>query len=733
MDSHSGLTGLSHTLQEQFEDWVDRRKPQEEVLLRCYEDNMRISREDDTRGSGISKAQKSRVFIGSSRSKIRSARAKIKDVMFGTGQMPFDTNPTSEDLKEFADTMEDILKWQLEEGKFKEATESLTDSICVYGTGFNFGPFAKKKTYTAVRPSDAGGIEQITFEYDCPYFENAQTMDCYPDPEAEDIKEGRGIFWASRKDPYFIRALKDQEGYSDKNIDAALMHEVTNNTSEGSDRQQEARHNLYRYTKEGRIWFVRYFGLVPKKQFNQWRTDGGSSTIEDEEDMIEAIIIMAGGQVIKAEKNEYRDMRRPSYRTLYEKVEHEMWGVGIAENNEPHQRVTNAAFRLFVEGKAFSQLNMFSADRSKFEVSEDFKLFPGKRFQFRSGLTADERKDAMTWHIVPDVTNGWEKVIEMSEGFSDDDTGITKYTQGNDSSNLNKTATGISMIMNASSLPLKEVIGHLDQTTEEEIEALIDWDMDFLEPETVSMVLGEEKGAIWAKIKAYGKANFMEWFATGSQTFMAKEVLANKLNGFLQLVQGNEQFMQMTDTRELLEQVWDVMQVGKESPIYSEEDLQTKQNNPIAQQAEQMIQQVQSEAQQKIGDLQKKLDEALQKSKDRQAELALKAKADDDNMHKVAVETLSKVSLIAAQTEATLAQADKTQAETVKILNEAAIVPTPEMVEQAAETEKVDDGNAEEINGSSSPAVSDDQLASDNAGVIEEAPVIDGSITGLEQ
>src|SRR5215217_9555778 len=316
MDTTS-LTGLSATLQEQFTDWLERRKPQEDVMLRCYEDNMRISREDDTRGTGISKAQKSRVFIGSSRSKIRSARAKIKDVMFGTGQMPFDTTPTSEDLKEFADTMEDILKWQLEEAKFRETTESLTDSICVYGTGFNFGPFVKKKTYTAVQPSATGGIEQITFDYDCPYFENAQTMDCYPDPEAETLEDGRGIFWASRKDPYFVARLKGEEGYNDKAITRALVDQVTNNTSEGSDRTQEVRQNLYRYTKEGRIWFIRYFGLVPVKQFNQWQTDGGGSVVpEDEYDMVEAIVIMAGGQVIKAEKNEYKDNRRPAYRTL---------------------------------------------------------------------------------------------------------------------------------------------------------------------------------------------------------------------------------------------------------------------------------------------------------------------------------------------------------------------------------------------------------------------------------
>jgi hypothetical protein len=228
-------------------------------------------------------------------------------------------------------------------------------------------------------------------------------------------------------------------------------------------------------------------------------------------------------------------------RCVYEDVEHEMWGVGIPENNDPHQRVTNAAFRLFIEGKSFALLPICSVDRSKFEVTEDFKLFPGKRYMFKPGLTADERKEAIIWHTIPDVTQGWENVIAMSEKFSDDDTAITKYTQGDDADHLNKTAHGISMIMNAASLPLKEVLDNVDEMwIEEMVESLIDWNLEHLEPETVRVLLGDQHAMIWAQIKEYGKTNFMEWFATGSQTFVAKEILMNKLQGFLQIVLSSE-------------------------------------------------------------------------------------------------------------------------------------------------------------------------------------------------
>src|SRR5258708_299093 len=206
------LAGLSGTLHSQFTDWLDRRKPQEEKMLRWYQDNMRIWRDDDTKDSGTSKAQKSRVFVGSTRGKIRSARAKIKDSLFGIGQMPFDTTPSNEDLKDFADAMEKILTQQLTEADWKGTLSTGIDAISTYGTGFIFGPFVKKKTKTQVS-RETSGIAESRFEYDCPYFEHARTMDVYPDPDAEGVQVGCGVYWASRKSPEFIHALNGRDGY----------------------------------------------------------------------------------------------------------------------------------------------------------------------------------------------------------------------------------------------------------------------------------------------------------------------------------------------------------------------------------------------------------------------------------------------------------------------------------------------------------------------------------------
>lgn len=677
----TGQDSLSNSLQSRFETWLNARKPQEEKLLAAYSDAMRISRDDDTKDTGTSKAQKSKLFVGSTRGKIRSARAKIKDSLFGSGKMPFDTNPTNEKLKRYSDVVEEILTFQFKDMKFRGMLGGGINSLCTYGTAMLYGPFERTKHHVSADLVPGADGQMVLGEskkpYRCPYFEHGATMDVYPDPEAPG-GDGLGLYWSSWKQPHEVRSWAALDGYNAEAIEYAVTQLSTNSSSEGQDRAIDARANVYRFSKDGRVRVLRYFGLVRAEDLAAWQEFNGDENVvqfDNPEDMLETVIIMAGGVVIKAEPNPYKGDRRPAYRCVYEEVEHEFWGVGIAENNEPHQKVVNAAFRLYVEGKAFALLKTCSIDRSKFEESEDFALFPGKRYKMRPGLTPDERKTAIIWHDMNDVTDGWENVIELSERFSDDDTGITKYSQGTDSSSLNSTATGISMIMNASSLPMKEVIQNVDEMwIENAVESLIEWNLENLEPETVAMLLGDKQAAVWAEILQFGKTSFMIWKATGSSTFMVKEILMQKLQGFLQLIISTPSLEQLVDVRELLEQVWDSGEIGKESPIFSEDDIKQKQGaGKLPPEIEQALA--------KQEELLKKY-EAEAANRDQETQVALAEIASRERLESQRMLIADRDSRVKA--EGDLAKVELTEAQTVKTLAEAGVTPSPEMVATAA-------------------------------------------------
>lgn len=633
MDSLQQQSALALLLDERLVEWEKARKPQEQKLLECYQDVMRIPREDDTKGTGQARAKKSTgIFVGSTRNKVRAARAKINDALFGAGRLPFDTTPLKEELKEFSDVFEDILTDQMERGGVKPLLKAGVNSLATYGTSFIFGPFVRQEKIAETSVDESGQMVATEFAFDCPYFELGNTLDVYPDPEARELGKGLGVFWSTMESPHTVAAWKNDERYS--NIESALLNPGTDDEQLGSDQANRLRGAVDYWYKDGRIKVARFFGKVPRSKMAQEEQPDLTDEPTKHDDMVEVIAIMAGGVVVRVEESPYKDS--PAMRCVYEDVEHEMWGVGPAENNSPHQKITNAAFRLFLEGKGMALLGTKAVDKFKFLPNEDFKKFPGKVYQFKQGLTADEKKEAIIDFQEPDVTGGWIDVIRASEQFSDDDTGITKYTQGDDSSNLNKTATGISMIMSASSLPIKEVIQNIDEMWIEQIvERLVEWDLKYLEPETVQKIHGDKHAQAWARIKQFGKSSFMSWKATGVSSFMQKEVLASKINSFSQFALSNPLTAEKIDVSELLRQTWDVLEMGRESPILEDDPSMEGVPPQIQRQLQEMQQQMEAMGtalENASAEVDKKDNEILKKENDllrAQAEV-IRAKAEAD-------------------------------------------------------------------------------------------------------
>jgi hypothetical protein len=615
-----------------LQNWIKARKPQEQRFIDCYNDYMRIPSDGDTSGTGTPRSRQAKnIFIGSTRNKVRAARAKILDSLFGANRMPFDTEPANENIKQFSDVMEDILNEQFEEMEYQSLIRDGVDEIAVNGTAFIFGPFVETKTKKLVRQAinkmtGRPELQQVEYQYPCPVFEIARTIGVYPDPAAITEQKGRGVYWDEWLAVDDVRALKDDSRY--KNIDDALKIQGETYLTEGQVHLEQARANMdYWFDRNsGRIRVARYFGLVESDYLEDdeeaEESSGESDDEEAKENHVEVMAIIAGGVCIRCEKSVWE--KRPVYRCVYEKVPHEMYGVGIGENNATAQKITNAAFRLFMEGKGHALMPQRSIDKSLFLPTEDFKAAPGKTYHLKPNLTKEQRETAIMWHANLDVSDGWRDVIAMAEQYSDDETAITKYTQGDDSGHMNKTASGISMIMGASALPLKEVIQNIDTMwIEEHVEALIRWNLEFLEVEHVKNMLDEEKAAIWAEIKNFGQSNFMKWRAIGAATMMAKEVLLNKLNGFLQIVGSNPALAANVDMRELLEQIWDATQTGRESPILKDEDLTPDAlPEPVkkmlgdaqmqSQQAQEQIQQMEQVMRQMDEEIQKK-DDAMKK------------------------------------------------------------------------------------------------------------------------
>jgi hypothetical protein len=216
--STNNTAALALLLDSRLVDWEQARNVQELKMLDCYNDVMRIPRADDTKDTGIAKSKKANnLFIGSTRNKVRASRAKINDALFGNGKLPFDTTPSEEGLRQFADVMEDIVTEQLERMKFKKLMKTGINTLATFGTGFIFGVLVRKDSLTETTADNSLGYTQIKeqkYEFDTPYFEIGNTLDVYPDPEARELNNGLGVFWVTMESRHTIEAWKDDESYS---------------------------------------------------------------------------------------------------------------------------------------------------------------------------------------------------------------------------------------------------------------------------------------------------------------------------------------------------------------------------------------------------------------------------------------------------------------------------------------------------------------------------------------
>jgi len=160
-------------------------------------------------------------------------------------------------------------------------------------------------------------------------------------------------------------------------------------------------------------------------------------------------------------------------------------------------------------------------------------------------------------------------LVTMFENNADEVTAIPRYMSGeNAQGGAAGTASGMSMLMGAASIVMKDLISSFDEgITKPFIQALYRWNMQFNTDDSI-------------------KGDF-DVAASGTSSMVAKEVRAAQLDSFSQLA-SNPLDAPFIKREELLRQraeAHDLMNVVK-----TEEEVAAEMNNPMAQQGQQMQQ-----------------------------------------------------------------------------------------------------------------------------------------------
>ena len=559
---------------EKFSKSEDTRRQDEERWLQAYRNYRGIYGPDVQ----FTESEKSRVFIKVTKTKVLAAYGQIIDVLFANNKFPISVEPTTlpegvedsvhfdpqaeeqgppapaaapiygyagdgqslppgatrdslmlgplkEKLSEIqnlkagpgvtpsavtfhpamiaAKKMEKKIMDQLEESGASKSLRATAFEMPLFGTGIMKGPFVTDKEY----PNWTEDGEYTPVIKNVPSTSHVSIWNFYPDPDAANMDEAQYVVERHKMSRSQLRALKKRPFFRSNVIDAVveLGEGYVKKYWEDDLRDYTTDHGIERFE------VLEYWGFIEREMLE--RADIEVPENMGEYDELQANIWICNGRIIRAVLNPFKPARVPYYAVPYELNPYSFFGVGIAENMDDTQTLMNGFMRMAVDNAVLSGNLLIEIDETNLVPGQDLSVYPGKVFRRQGGAMGQ----AIFGTKFPNVSNENLQLFDKARVLADESTGLPSFSHGQTGvSGVGRTASGISMLMNAAAGGIKTVIKNLDDYLLSPLgKAMFSFNMQFdFDPD----IKGD-----------------LEVRARGTESLMANEVRSQRLMQFLQV------------------------------------------------------------------------------------------------------------------------------------------------------------------------------------------------------
>ena len=458
--------------------------------------------------------------------------------------------------------IEDHMTEQNIEGEIK----SMLLEMCLFGTGIIKGAvmrIKKQERWGKMQGAWAHMIEETPV----PHSEFVSVFDFYPDPYATSIADCQGVFQRHTLTRQQMRDLAVDNPKFDAEVIESLIDQFTagNHTLHTHEIERRRLAGIDTDPESGRFEVLEYWGCVDGDMLTQ-----AGIEVDKPTDEYNAQVWVCEGRVIMARLNPYSALTPiPYHAPPFERVPHRFWGVGIARMMRDSQDTMNAAIRMYIDNAALASTPQVEVNLDLLTEGEDpTDLSPWKTW-LRSG--GDPSQPLLRFYQPSAVGQGLATLIDMMRRFADEETSLPSYTHGSQSTGLNRTAAGMSMLFAAANTVLKSVVKNIDDfLTHPLLTSYYNFLMQF-SPDDVC------KGDLQVN-------------ARGSSALIAKEIHSQRLMQFMQMT-SNPLDANLVDRRELLAQIAGSLDLEAEKVLIDDDKLQEQQLGQL-QQALQQQQQV---------------------------------------------------------------------------------------------------------------------------------------------
>ena len=324
-------------------------------------------------------SERSRVISPATQQAIETRHAEIMEAIFGQGEY-FDI---ADDLVDKNSLDIEKLKRQLTEDFAQDKIRKSIDQIAllgeIYGTGIGEIAVSSVKQYKPMTVPMGGG--QAAYGVGEKDRISVKLNPINPknflfDPNGTDVDDCMGVAIEKYVSIHKIAAGIAAGKY--KNADISSMYE-----SDDLEPTQEQTN-----FEDSKVTLLTYYGLVPREYLTKDEEvedllgeHEDDDEIEDYKDMVEAIIVIANGEVLlKAEESPYMMKDRPILTYQADTIPNRLLGRGTAEKAFNMQAAVDGSMRSHMDSMALTVAPMVGLDATRLPRGAKFEVKPGKAF-----------------------------------------------------------------------------------------------------------------------------------------------------------------------------------------------------------------------------------------------------------------------------------------------------------------------------------------------------------------
>ena len=408
--------------------------------------------------------------------------------------------------------MEKLIHDQIDESKGSSEIRNALLESALLGTGIVKGPFNFNKKLHKWDTDETGERNYNPLEVRVPRIEFVSCWDFYPDPGATNVDECEFVIHRHKMNKSQLRQLRNMPYFNEDAIRECIQQGANYEEKDfESHLKDDSRADEY----ESNFEVIEYWGIMDAEYARAVGIDLADDI--DDLDEVQVNAWTCGNQLLRAVVNPFTPYRIPYHAFPYERNPYNFFGIGVAENMDDSQQIMNGHARMAVDNLAMAGSLVFDVDESALVGGQSMEIYPGKIFRRQAGMPGQAIHGLKFPNTAPENMMMFDKFRQLA----DEQTGIPSYSHGQTGvQSMTRTASGMSMLLGASSLNVKTVVKNLDDFLLRPLgEAFFQWNMQFFEGGL------DVKGDLEVK-------------ATGTNSLMQKEVRSQRLTTFLQTAQN---------------------------------------------------------------------------------------------------------------------------------------------------------------------------------------------------